>query len=346
MKLVRKVSTGVAHSNKALAIYWMKKNPKYFIAYRPSLSMTLESVDGSFDYRTTIRVKDILDRDKIFIEGEKLSVSSPLYKEFVRHTGWLKKSLGIRKEGAWEINVKSTVPVQRGTAGSAARAASIATAAYGLVYEDIESARIRREMSKDSRMGSGSGCRSIHDGFVMWKRGATHDTSYAVQLYPKNYWDIRDIIVLVDKKAKKVPSREGMELTKETAPASLRNAFVGIADYNIAEIRKGLAKKDFPHTMEVYVRENEHFRNICLSTIPPLDYWNKATYNVFGTIYDLQVEGVQAYGGTDAGPAVHVFTLPQYTNKVIEKLKSTEGVLDIIHCQPGGASYLTNEHLL
>jgi hypothetical protein len=53
-----------------------------------------------------------------------------------------------------------------------------------------------------------------------------------------------------------------------------------------------------------------------------------------------------AYAGTDAGPYVHVLTLPSYSGKVIESIQQIPGVNSVIHCRPGEGSRLIHEHLL
>ena len=74
-----------------------------------------------------------------------------------------------------------------------------------------------KELSVLSRLGSGSACRSIPDGFVEWKKGKTSEESYAFSLYPKDYWDIYDLVAIVGKNSKKVSSTEG-HATTESSP--------------------------------------------------------------------------------------------------------------------------------
>lgn len=339
--MVEKVATAVAHPNKAVVIYWVKSDNNFFLPARPSLSMTLDGVDQRLDYTVTLRSSENLTRDKVYISGKEKRDST--YREFVRHLDILRTYAHVDQN--FVVNAESTFPVGAGVAGSAARAQALATAFWGLVY-GYDSKIDRRILSIWGRRGSGSASRSAYDGWVEWKKGDRDQTSYAIQLYDKDYWDVRDLVVMVDARTKKVPSREGMELTKETCPKGLYKAFAGIAEHHIEKIKDALSRKDFSTLGEYYERENSLFRTVCLSTVPSLDYWSKATHNVFGAITELQREGVPVYGGTDAGPNVHILTLPKYVEKVRKSLRNTDGVLNIMHCRPGGASHLIKKHLI
>jgi mevalonate pyrophosphate decarboxylase len=81
----------------------------------------------------------------------------------------------------------------------------------------------------------------------------------------------------------------------------------------------------------------------CLKTVPPLDYWTKATQDVLDKVANLRNDGIPAYAGTDAGPNVHIFTEPKHIERVIRTVQEVEGVLDIIHCRVGKGSRLIQD---
>jgi len=62
-------------------------------------------------------------------------------------------------------------------------------------------------------------------------------------------------------------------------------------------------------------------------------------------VENLRNEGIPAYAGTDAGPNVHIFTLPRHVGRVVRAIQEVEGILDIIHCRVGEGSHMIKEHL-
>jgi diphosphomevalonate decarboxylase len=104
-----------------------------------------------------------------------------------------------------------------------------------------------------------------------------------------------------------------------------------------------LSARDIAKLGLLYEKENSLFREICLKTVPPLDYWTKATQDVLDKVANLRNDGIPAYAGTDAGPNVHIFTEPKHIERVIRTVQEVEGVLDIIHCRVGKGSRLIQD---
>src|SRR5690606_38217669 len=115
-----------------------------------------------------------------------------------------------------EVRSTNHVPTAAGFASSASGFAALAAAgskAIGLTLND-------EELSRLTRRGSGSACRSIYGGFAEWQKGEKTDgsDSYAVPIAPREHWDIRVAAVVLSSKMKKVSSRRGMRRTVETSP--------------------------------------------------------------------------------------------------------------------------------
>lgn len=333
-------TTVISHPNKALVLYWGKRNPELFLPTRSSLSMTLDGVDKPLEYKVTLEFSDRYDKDSVFIDGNELDRKNETYGEFIRHLNILRHDYGPMKMWA-RLSTSANFPVGSGLAGSAARAAAISAAYFSAIEMDVDD----RIKSSAARRGSGSGCRSINGGFNVWHAYGSDSNSFAVQLYPEAYWDIRDVIAVANPGPKKVPSRLGMETTVQTCPEPIYENFVNSAEPNIKLVKEGLQTKNLSIVGSAYEYENLLFRSVCMNTVPSLNYWSTATVNVFNTIRELQEDGVKVYGGTDAGPNVHILVLPEDVNKVIEKVKAIDGVVDLIHCKPGSGVKTTNDHL-
>jgi diphosphomevalonate decarboxylase len=107
-----------------------------------------------------------------------------------------------------------------------------------------------------------------------------------------------------------------------------------------------LSARDIAKLGLLYEKENSLFREICLKTVPPLDYWTKATQDILNKVANLRNDGIPAYAGTDAGPNVHIFTVPKHVEQVIRTIQEVKGVLDIIHCRVGEGSRLIQDYLI
>jgi diphosphomevalonate decarboxylase len=332
------LKSAVSHPNKALVIYWGNENDMLRTPTRSSLSVTLQGINHPLDYIVSLRTIGASERDKIIIDGTE--DKGEIRSHFVYHLNAMRRYTGFKEK--LEVTTRTSFPVGSGLAGSAASASALAEAFAGLIGK-TEDTRLKSIMA---RRGSGSASRSVFGGFVMWQKGNSDDTSYATQLFNENHWDLRNVIGMVSSTPKKIRSIEGMKLSKRTCPAEIYSEFVSVANHHIEGISTAVLERDIGKLGALYEKENYLFRQVCLKTTPPLDYWTKVTDNILNKVANLRNDGVPAYAGTDAGPNVHVFTQPNYVERVIRTIQEAEGILDIIHCRVGKGSHLIEEHLI
>ena len=196
-----------------------------------------------------------------------------------------------------------------------------------------------------ARRGSGSAARSVFGGFVRLQTGSDED-AFATQVFDEKHWDLRDVIAVVDPGQKKVRSRDGMRLSTKTCPPEIYDNFVAAAGTHVKEAEAAIGAKNLQDLGQAYEFDNAFFRQVCLNTEPPLDYWTKATAEVFNAVSELRGDGLQVFAGTDAGPNVHIFCETQDASKLIASLQKIAGVTEIIHARPGGPSMRTESHLV
>lgn len=330
------ISSAVSHPNKALVIYWGNNNHRLNIPTRSSLSMNLHGINQPLNYYVTMKTSKNLDRDIVLVNNKE--DKGEIYSRIIRHLNLMRRYTGFKEK--IQIVTKTTFPIGAGLAGSAASASALAQAFVGLFDVGLD----KYDVSILARMGSGSGARSVYGGFVELQK-KDNLQSYGKQVFDEKHWDLRDIIAMIDPSVKEMNSRDGMMLSKMTCPREIYSNFVSVADLHIKEIRSAIHSKNIEKLGEFYEKENLLFRKVCLNTRPPLDYWSRITQDVLLQVTKLRLEGVLAYSGTDAGPNVHVFTLPIYANKIIETIHEIKGVNSIIHCSPGEGSHLIQEHL-
>ncbi|POC81100.1 diphosphomevalonate decarboxylase, partial [Vibrio vulnificus] len=75
-----------------------------------------------------------------------------------------------------------------------------------------------KDLSRLARRGSGSASRSIFGGFAEWEKGHDDETSYAHPIDADHWEDeLSMIFVVINNQSKKVSSRSGMSLTRDTS---------------------------------------------------------------------------------------------------------------------------------
>jgi diphosphomevalonate decarboxylase len=331
------IKSALSHPNKALVIYWGNENDTLRIPTRSSLSITLQGINHPLDYVVSLRTIQSSERDRVFIDG--IEDKGEIHSHFVHHLNAMRRYTGYKEKV--EITTRKSFPVGTGLAGSAASASALAEAFAGLIGK-TDDTRLKSIMA---RRGSGSGSRSVFGGFVIWQKGNSDESSYAKQLFNQNHWDIRNVIAMVSSNPKKIRSIEGMKLSKKTCPEQSYSDFVSVADLHIEQISRALLARDIAKLGALYEKENYLFRQITLKTVPILDYWTNATHKILDKVANLREDGIPVYAGTDAGPNVHIFTVPKHVERVIRTIQETEGVLGIIHCKVGEGSHLIQEHL-
>ncbi|MUK89330.1 diphosphomevalonate decarboxylase [Ornithinibacillus sp. L9] len=323
-------ATAKAHTNIALIKYWGKRDEKLILPTNNSLSLTL---DG-FYTKTTVEFREDLTED-IFYLNDKL-VSD---QQFNRVTAFLDLIRDYAQKNTLFAEVRSIneVPTAAGFASSASGFAALAAAATRALQLNITD----QELSRLTRQGSGSACRSIYGGFAEWEKGTQQDgsDSFAVPVAPKDHWDIRVAAVVLSAKMKKVSSREGMRRTVETSP--FFSSWVDSIPNDLTEIKQGIKDRDFEKVGRIAEANCLKMHATTLGANPPFTYWHDTTLAVMQTVQKLRDNGIPAYFTIDAGPNVKVLYLPENEEKLQQTLREIPGVTDVILSRSGqGVTYL------
>lgn len=323
-------ATAKAHTNIALIKYWGKRDDELILPTNSSLSVTL---DG-FSTTTTVDFQEGLSRDHFSLDGEQ--VEGVAYARTTAFLDLIRQLAGKERLFA-DIRSVNDVPTAAGFASSASGFAALAAAgarAIGLALDE-------RELSRLTRQGSGSACRSIYGGFVEWEMGRNQDgsDSYGVPVAPADHWDIRIAAVVLSSTMKKVSSREGMKRTVDTSP--FYPGWIDSIPKDLREIKQAIESRDFERMGSVAEANCLKMHATTLAANPPFTYWHDTTMRVMQTVQELREKGVPAYFTIDAGPNVKVLYLPEDEKKVEKTLQEISGVSKVIVSKPGqGVSYL------
>ena len=319
-----------AHTNIALIKYWGKRNDELILPTNNSLSVTL---DG-FYTETEVEFDKELTKDEFVLDGKE--VTGEAYKRVTEYLNLIRDYGKLGKLYA-RVNSTNAVPTAAGFASSASGFAALAAAATKAANLNVSN----DELSKLTRQGSGSACRSIYGGFVEWEKGSKDDgtDSYAVEIAPQKHWDIRVAAVVLNETEKDISSREGMKRTVDTS--EFYEGWLSGIPADLTEIKAGIKEKDFDRVGAVAEANCLKMHATTLGAKPPFTYWTDATMRVMQTVQNLRKKGIPAYFTIDAGPNVKVLYQPENEAIVEATLRETEDVNDVILSRVGaGISYL------
>lgn len=304
-----------APSNIAFIKYWGKKNEKLRIPENSSISMNLSNAFTE----TSVEFNHKLKRDLVSIDGRHIN---GLEKE--RITAHLDRIRKLAKVNFYaKVTSKNNFPKGAGIASSASGFAALTLAAAKALGLNLS----ERELSILARLGSGSACRSIPDGFVEWVAGNKNTNSYAMTLYKPKYWDICDVVAVVGKKAKKVGSAEGH--AKASTSPFYKTRVLGM-DKKIKEIKLALKNKDFERFGSILEAEAINMHTVMMTSKPPIFYWMPKTLEIMQAVIEGRDRGINAYFTIDAGPNVHIICRSRTVAAVEKELSKINGIKDII----------------
>ncbi len=276
--------------NIALCKYWGKRDSSLNLPVNDSLSIALAGL-GS---RTVLTRLDG-DQDEVFLNGCELESDSGFYKKVVAHIDLFRPLCA----GAVRMETVNDVPTGAGLASSASGFAALTKALaelYGVALND-------EQLSILARLGSGSACRSVYDGFVRWQKGSRGDTTDSFARPVPGVWpSLRVGVLTLTEAAKTVGSREGMQRTVDTAP--LYEAWPKQAARDIANLEQAIVDQDFALLGATAEQNAMAMHATMLASWPPLLYWLPESVAALQQVWALRESGVPVYATMDAGPNV------------------------------------------
>jgi diphosphomevalonate decarboxylase len=321
-------AVAVAHPNIALVKYWGKRDESFFLPVTGSLSMTLDI----YPTTTTVRLIDG-PADVVVLNGCRAAGTAHARVERFLD---LVRARARRAEHALVIST-NTGPTGAGLASSASGFAALAAAAsacYGL----DEGAR---GLSRLARRGSGSACRSVFGGFVVWHAGdgfgeAGDLSSYAEQI-DGDALDPALVVAVVDTASKAVSSREAMRRTCATSP--LYRSWAESSASDLHEMRKAIARRDLPAVGEIAERNALGMHATMLAAKPSIRYLSPGSVTILDRVLALRDDGVAAYATIDAGPNVTVLCARADAQRVDAALREVGDFAEThtAHLGPGAA---------
>jgi diphosphomevalonate decarboxylase len=303
---MKRTASEVCPSNIALIKYWGKYENQ--IPANPSISYTLSQC------RTITEME--------FAEGENFSVKlflsgkeEPKFAEkTAKYLAGIEKYLPWVLRGSFVIKTENTFPHSSGIASSASGFGALAKCLMALDKEISGEKSPEETLQKASllaRLGSGSACRSLYNGLVVW--GATPVVSgsadeYAVP-YPVSeihpiFRDFNDWVMLIHEGQKSVSSTVGHGLMNGNPYAQVRFAEAAKNFFTLQEILKN-------GDMDGFIKLVEHealtLHAMMMVSDPAFILMQTGTLETIHKVWDFRREtGLPLFFTLDAGANVHL----------------------------------------
>ena len=229
-------ASAIAHPNIAFIKYWGNRDNALRLPANGSISMNR----GTLATNTRVTFRDELRSDVLTIDGKEISGPAlSRVSDFMDQVRRLAPGAGYA-----EIVSENNFPMGVGIASSAAAFAALAMAAESAAGLNLK----ENECSRLARLGSGSACRSVPDGFCEWAPGSGDEDSFAVSIAPASHWELTDLIALISDTHKKVGSSAG-HMSALTSPFQAER--VRTAPERVLKCRQAILEKDFKALAEV-----------------------------------------------------------------------------------------------
>lgn len=301
-----------AASNIALCKYWGKRDIELNLPVTSSLSISMGHLGATSEISLTDNVKD-----EIFLNGNVMDHNTIFYQRLVEFLNLFRANKNIK----FLIRTKTNIPVGAGLASSACGFAATIKALDALFAWNLSAT----QLSILARLGSGSACRSLYDGFVLWQAGIALDgmDSYAVCL-DDSWAELRVGILLVDSRPKSITSRDAMQATVETCP--FYKSWPDVVEQAILHTKDAIKHKDFWLLGASAEANALAMHALMLSTTPPIIYSQAATLDYMQMVWRARAEGLAVFFTQDAGPNLKLLFL----NKDEAKVKEFFGAVEVV----------------
>lgn len=295
-------ATAFAPVNVALIKYWGKDNNNLRLPANSSLSVNLTNLGT-----TTM------------VEWSKDFINDLADERMIQHLDRIRKLAKFNLKA--KVITKNNFPSSAGLSSSASGFAALtlaATAAAGLKLSE-------NDLSRLARLGSGSACRSIPDGWAEWSKG-NNETSYAKTIFPADYWDLRILVIILSEGKKAISSTSGQEGVKTSEFYRVR--LNGI-DSKIKKIKAAIKEKNFRVLGEIMEEDCLSMYGVMMTQKPSLMYWLPETIRVMQAVRQWREEGLESYFTINTGQNVLVFCEPKNENEIVKRLEKINGVIEV-----------------
>ncbi|GIW63931.1 MAG: diphosphomevalonate decarboxylase [Patescibacteria group bacterium] len=304
-------------ANIAFIKYWGQADHRLTLPCNSSFSMNLSNCSVTVEIEKTQSLSDSRLFIKEYEAVDYIENTTSAYKKTMKFFKTAQDFLGKKAEFGIKVKSSITFPRSAGIASSAAYFSALALGFSKLLEVELD----KKQLSILARLsGSGSACRSVPDGFVLWHKGRSSETSFAESLADPDYWQITDLVLILSKTSKKVESAEG-HLKADTSPLFAERLY-GV-EKRLKLMLTAFKHKDlelFGHLVE---SEALSMHAVMMSQKPNLYYWSTKTFALLRRITALrQKNGLPVYFTIDAGANIHLITERRFLKQIISEFSA------------------------
>jgi diphosphomevalonate decarboxylase len=295
--------------NIALIKYWGKKDPVKVLPFTTSLSLTLTDL-----YTETI------------IEEGSFSFHLNGYEGNEEETKRVKDVLKHFQDGQVSIRSNNNFPTAAGLASSASGFAALTVG----LNQYFNAGLTLQELAYLTRLGSGSSCRSLVDGFGVW------DVTGKVSSISNPFEDLMMIVVVISKNKKTMSSRDAMQLTVDSSP--LYQNWIDDSFADLEQIKQAINHRDFHALGRVMEINAYRLHELMASSQPPVIYQTEASKEILKFVRHFRTLGHTGYATMDAGSNVKILI---QKNELIfwEKALKERFPFELLISRIGGCAY-------
>ena len=290
-----------APSNIAIIKYMGKTSAQQNLPTNPSISYTLNHL------RSFVTIEPISgDKDQwqpLVGDGLlSLELTEKGKTKFLNHLSRIKDIWGIKQ--AYLVKSANNFPSDCGIASSSSSFAAL-TFAAATEFEKLQpNGRATPEsMSKISRLGSGSSCRSFFDSWAMWETDGAQE-------WNGQFKDLNHSVMLHDSTKKDVSSSDA-HVRVPSSPlfaARLKNV-----KNRLVLLEKANANADWNTFCALAIEEFEEMHQLFETSVPSFSYRNENTMSVLKRLHQINGElKTKMLITMDAGNNIHFMTLPDH----------------------------------
>ena len=299
-----------APTNIALCKYWGKRDEQINLPVTNSLSISLAHLGAL----TKIEIINS-EFDQIILNNNPVQQSTSFYTRAVNFLNLFR----FAEDMAFKLTIEMNIPVAAGVASSACGFASIVLALNDLFAWNLEPT----QLSILARLGSGSACRSLWDGFVEWDSG-TDSMGMDCYAYPleKTWIDFRVGLLLFSSQEKYISSRTAMRNCVQSCP--FYKTWPDVVADSLQVIKQAINDNNFWELGQAAENNALSMHALMLSTIPPVIYATAETLQNMHRVWQVRAGGVPLFFTQDAGPNLKLLFLKKHEETVKEMFSSVQ----------------------
>lgn len=308
-----------APANIALCKYWGKRDEEFNLPLTNSLSISL----GHYGAITKISEIDQA-KDRLLVNNTELvkESSRDLTKNSLQQQSFYTRLIAFldlfrrTPDTRFQVETEVNIPIAAGLASSACGFAALVKALAELYHWKIE----KKHLSVLARLGSGSACRSLWDGFVEWEKGERSDglDSHGIPL-ELTFKGLRIGLFIVDRTEKPISSRLAMKKTKETS--LFFSKWPEQVALDLLTIKMALKNQDFDLLGRTSESNAMAMHALMMTANPPILYITPETVQAMQTVWRCRAEGLSIYFTQDAGPNLKLLFLEKDSQVIQERFK-------------------------